>query len=81
VYFVNERGTSSTFISLLTKQDVLSSLEQQAYSSSEVKRLVGGSSFMSNLRNHLGNIWQKVRDSGVLTQLGSVAKNVMADEW
>jgi hypothetical protein len=76
--FCNERGTSSTFISLLTKQDVLSSLEQQAYSSSEVKRLVGGSSFMSNLRNHLGNIWQKVRDSGVLTHMGTAAKNVMA---
>ena len=34
--FVNERGTSSTFISLLTKQDVLSSLEQQPYSTFEV---------------------------------------------
>ena len=29
--FVNERGASSTFISLLAKQDVLSSLEQQPY--------------------------------------------------
>jgi hypothetical protein len=30
--FVNERGTSSTFLSLLTKQDVLDSLQQQPYS-------------------------------------------------
>ena len=76
--FVNERGTSSTFISLLTKQDVLSSLEQQPYSTFEVKRMVGGSSFMSNLRNHFGNIWQKVKDSGVLHHMGTAAKNVMA---
>ena len=76
--FVNERGASSTFISLLTKQDVLSSLEQQPYSTFEVKRMVGGSSFMSNLRNHSGNIWQKVKDSGVLHQMGTAAKNVMA---
>ncbi|MFM7990589.1 MAG: major capsid protein V20 domain-containing protein [Candidatus Fonsibacter sp.] len=27
--FVNERGTSSTFLSLLTKQDVLDALQQQ----------------------------------------------------
>jgi hypothetical protein len=33
---------------------------------------------MSNLRNHLGNIWQKVRDSGVLTHMGTAAKNIMA---
>ncbi|MFM7981891.1 MAG: major capsid protein V20 domain-containing protein, partial [Candidatus Fonsibacter sp.] len=31
--FVNERGTSSTFIGLLTKQDVLDALQQQPYSS------------------------------------------------
>jgi len=30
--FVNERGTSSTFLSLLTKQDVLDALQQQPYS-------------------------------------------------
>ena len=76
--FVNERGTSSTFISLLTKQDVLSSLEQQPYSTFEVKRMVGGSSFMSNLRNHLGNIWQKVKDSGALNHLGTAAKTMLA---
>ena len=40
--------------------------------------MVGGSSFMSNLRNHLGNIWQKVKDSGVLNHMGTAAKNIMA---
>ena len=33
---------------------------------------------MSNLRNHLGNIWQKVKDSGVLNHMGTAAKNIMA---
>ena len=73
--FLNERGASSTFISLLTKQDVLSSLEQQPYSTFEVKRMVGGSSFWSNLRNNLGSIWQKVKDSGALNQMGTAANN------
>ena len=49
--FVNERGTSSTFLSLLTKQDVLSSLEQEHYTNFEVHRMVGGRSFMENLRS------------------------------
>ncbi|MFM7988399.1 MAG: major capsid protein V20 domain-containing protein, partial [Candidatus Fonsibacter sp.] len=40
--FVNERGTSSTFIGLLTKQDVLDALQQQPYNSNEVRRMVGG---------------------------------------
>ena len=75
---MNERGTSSTSISLLTKQDVLSSLEQQPYTTFEVKRMVGGSSFWSNLRNNLGNIWQKVKDSGALNHLGSAAKTALA---
>ena len=37
--FVNEMGTSSTFLSLLTKQDVLDSLNQEAYNHSKVHRL------------------------------------------
>ncbi len=40
--FVNERGTSSTFLCLLTKQDVLDALQQQPYSSNEVRKMVGG---------------------------------------
>ncbi|MFM7987816.1 MAG: major capsid protein V20 domain-containing protein, partial [Candidatus Fonsibacter sp.] len=40
--FVNERGTSSTFLSLLTKQDVLDALQQQPYSNYEIRKMVGG---------------------------------------
>ena len=38
--FVNEKGTSSTFLRLLTKQDVLDTLNQEPYSHSEVHRMV-----------------------------------------
>ena len=48
--FVNEKGTNLTFLSLLTKQDVLDSLTQEAYSHSEIHRMVGGS-FLDNVRS------------------------------
>jgi hypothetical protein len=67
--FVNERGTSSTFISLLTKQDVLDSLQQQPYSNSEVRRLVGGG-FLDNMRSALGWVKSKLPAvRGVLEQV------------
>ena len=40
--FVNERGTSATYTGILTKADVLEASEQEAYTHSDVKRLVGG---------------------------------------
>lgn len=40
--FVNERGTSATYTGILTKADVLEASEQDAYTHSDVKRLVGG---------------------------------------
>jgi hypothetical protein len=58
--FVNERGTSSTFLSLLTKQDVLDSLTQTPYTNCEVHRLVGGSSFMDKVRSGLHWIHSKL---------------------
>ena len=58
--FVNERGTSSTFLSLLTKQDVLDSLTQTPYTNFEVHRLVGGSSFMDKIRSGLHWIHSKM---------------------
>ena len=78
--FVNERGTSSTFISLLTKQDVLASLEQEPYTNFQVRRMVGGSSFMDNLRNGVQWLGQKVREHApqVLGQLATTAKGIMA---
>ncbi|MFM7980035.1 MAG: hypothetical protein ACKPKO_12035, partial [Candidatus Fonsibacter sp.] len=51
--FVNERGTSSTFIGLLTKQDVLDALQQHPSNNNEVRRMVGGG-FLDNIRSGLG---------------------------
>ena len=48
--FVNERGTSSTFLSLLTKQDVLDALQQQPYSNFEIRSMVGGG-FLDGLKS------------------------------
>ena len=76
--FCLERGTSSTFISLLTKQDVLSSLEQEPCTNFEVHRMVGGSSFTDNLRNGMRHLWSKIRESGALNQLGTAAKTALA---
>jgi len=57
--FVNEKGTSSTFLNLLTKQDVIDASRQQAYSHSEIHRMVGGS-FLDNIRSSLGWITSKL---------------------
>ena len=43
--FVNERGISSLFTSLLTKSDVLAASEQVPYSKHEIKRMIGGGFF------------------------------------
>ena len=51
--FVNEKGTSSTFIALLTKEDVIQASSQEPYTNHEVKRMVGGS-FLSGLKSSLG---------------------------
>ena len=57
--FVNERGTSSTFLSLLTKQDVLDSLQQQPYSNFEVRRMIGGG-FLDSMKSAMGWIGSKL---------------------
>ncbi|MFM7988909.1 MAG: hypothetical protein ACKPKO_57315, partial [Candidatus Fonsibacter sp.] len=56
---VKKRGTSSTFIGLLTKQDVLDALQQQPYNSNEVRRMEGGG-FLDNIRSGLGWITGKL---------------------
>ena len=48
--FVNERGTSSTYTGILTKQDVLEASSQEPMYQSSVKRLVGGS-FLDTLKS------------------------------
>ena len=57
--FVNERGTSSTFLGLITKQDVLDALQQQPHNSNEVRNMVGGG-FLDNIRSGLGWIQSKL---------------------
>ena len=68
--FVNERGTSSTFLSLLTKQDVLDSLSQTAYTNFEIHRLVGGASFMDRVRS--GMHWIHSKMPAVKQVLGNI---------
>jgi hypothetical protein len=57
--WINERGTSSSFIGLLTKQDVLETLEQEHYTQGQVRRLIGGS-FMDRLKSGVGWITSKL---------------------
>ena len=57
--FVNEISTSSTFLSLLIKQDVLDSLQQQPYSNFEVRRMVGGG-FLDSMKSAMGWVKSKL---------------------
>ena len=58
--WVNERGTSSIYIGLLAKADVLNtSTGQEHYSHSTIKRMVGGS-LINNLRSAMGWISSKL---------------------
>ena len=54
-----ERGASSTFLSLLTKQDALDSLRQTPYSNFQIKRMVGGGC-MDSMRSALGWVHSKL---------------------
>jgi hypothetical protein len=67
--FVNEKGTSSTFIALLTKEDVIQASSQEPYTNFEVKRMVGGS-FLSGLKSSLG--WLTSKLPFVKNALGSI---------
>jgi len=53
--FVNERGTSSTYTGILTKQDVLEASAQPAVFQSSVKRMVGGG-FLDSLKSVAGHV-------------------------
>ena len=57
--WINERGTSSSFIGLLTKADVLDTIEQEAYTQGQVRRLIGGS-FMDRLKSGVHWITSKL---------------------
>ena len=53
--FVVERGTSSTYTGILTRADVLEASEQDAYTRSDVKRLVGGG-FLDMLKSGVSKL-------------------------
>ena len=53
--FSCERGTSSTYSGILTKQDVLDASQQEPYFQSDVKRLVGGG-FLDTLKSVIGKV-------------------------
>lgn len=53
--FVCERGTSSTYTGILTRADVLEASEQDAYSHSDVKRMVGGG-FLDMLKSGVSKL-------------------------
>lgn len=53
--FVCERGTSSTYTGILTRADVLEASEQDAYTRSDVKRMVGGG-FLDMLKSGVSKL-------------------------
>lgn len=61
--FVNERGTSSTYTGILTKQDVLEASSQEPMFQSSVKRMVGGG-FLDSLKSLAGHIMPHVMKHG-----------------
>jgi hypothetical protein len=65
---VNERGATSVYLGLLTKQDVLTTSEQEPYKRADVKRLIGGGWF-DDLKTNFFKI---------LPRLPSVAKSVLS---
>lgn len=57
--FVCERGTSSTYTGILTKQDVLDASSQDPYGRSDVERLIGGG-FLDTLKSVAGKVLPKL---------------------
>ena len=53
--FVCERGTSSTYTGILTRADVLEASEQDAYTRSDLQRLVGGG-FLDMLKSGVSKL-------------------------
>jgi hypothetical protein len=81
--FVCERGTSSTYTGILTRADVLEASEQDAYTRSDVKRLVGGG-FLDMLKSGVSKLaplakailphaHEYLKDKGALGQAASAA--------
>ena len=69
--FATERGTSSTYTALLTKQDVLDASMQEAVPRGEYTRLVGGG-FLDSLKS----AWKYLTTNGRLGKIANTALNV-----
>lgn len=70
--FACERGTSSTMTALLTKQDVLEASQQQAISTSDAKRMVGGG-FLDSLKS----VFKWVANPQNRKEMGSIIRSGM----
>jgi len=53
--FCCERGTSSTYTGILTKQDVLDASAQEPHSRSSIRRMIGGG-FLDTLKSVAGRV-------------------------
>jgi hypothetical protein len=80
--FVCERGTSSTYTGILTKQDVLEASQQAHYTHDDVARLVGGFDFMNMIKSGVRklapmakNLGNKALDAGKDWAMGQVNKH------
>jgi len=62
--FVCERGTSSTYTGILTKQDVLEASQQEHYTHEDVKRMVG-SGFWDSIKSGATALLSKGKDMAV----------------
>jgi hypothetical protein len=62
--FVTERGQSSVYTGLLTREDVLNTSSQEGYTRSDVKRMVGGG-FLDGLRSVMGKVGSVVSNPKV----------------
>lgn len=70
--FVCERGTSSTYTGILTKQDVLEASQQEHYTHDDVARLVGGG-FFGALKSAASNLVRQAAPA-----LGNMARQGVA---
>ena len=73
--FTTERGTSSTYTALLTKEDVLAASQQEPVSHSDAKRMVGGG-FLDGLKSVFR--WFGNNHKSIGSTLGNVAKTGLA---
>lgn len=75
--FVCERGTSSTYTGILTRADVLEASEQDAYSRSDVKRMVGGG-FLDMLKSGVSKLAPLMK--AVAPMLAPMAKQYLGSK-